>query len=176
MNRFPLVSVGLLVFLAVLGIPLGGTGVAAQQPDYTDHLAGIEISPGLIIKGVRVGTAFLGSATGGLPGTWTVSFCYAPPHPGLGVTNVIQGGTWSLAVRRSGSVVGRLFGTIKTGAATWNDSPEEPEEAAVWADMNILGGSGEFRGARGTASFLGTLSHEYLIPRLTGDMDFFVED
>lgn len=151
-------------------------GVAAEMPDYTDHLEGIEISLGIIIRDVRVGTAFAGCADGDLPGTWAVSFRYSPPHPGLGVTNYILGGTWSLAVRQSGRVVGRLYGTVEQGAAVWNAEPWQPEEAAIWADLKIVGGTGRFSGARGTALFVGTLSHEFLIPLMQGDIAFWLED
>jgi len=178
MRRKSFWAASLLACAALLAFSatVGGTGVEPEeQPDYTDHLEGIEISPGIIIKGVRVGTAFVGWADGDLPGTWAISFRYSPPHPGPGIPNVILGGAWSLAVRQSGRVVGRLYGNVEEGMALWNPK-EEPEEAAVCVHLSILGGTGRFSRARGEAFFEGTLSHEPIIPRLEGDIAFFLDD
>lgn len=171
MRRFCYAVVVALLLSAVVSPATAQTVL----PDYSVQFRGIEVSLGVIFNDVRYGTSFVGSASGDLQGTWAVSFCYTPPHPGLGVTNEILGGTWALSVRRAGRVVGTLFGTIEQGEAKWNGLSTEPEEAAVWAYLNVTGGTGVLRGKCGSAVFCGTLSHEYLIPRMWGDLDIYLK-
>ncbi len=92
--------------------------------------------------------------------TWTVSFQYSPPHPGGGVVNDIRGGTWSLTASR-----GTLFGNVTGGEADRNTAGTE---ATAVVNLTILGGTGKLAGATGTAQFSGVLSHETLIPTMSG--------
>jgi hypothetical protein len=129
------------------------------------QLNGVEISPGFIVGGVRVGTTFVGQATGGLSGSWILTIRYSPPHPGG--TNKILGGTWTLTVCRGGRVVGELFTTVYEGEAVWDDKITIAE---VWANLKILGGTGVCSGARGNGSFEGFLTHERFPPRVSGTL------
>jgi hypothetical protein len=132
---------------------------------YTDTLQGVEISPGIIIGNTRVGTTFVGIATGQRPGTWAISLNYTPPRPGPNVTNTIVTGTWELAVFQNRRLVGRLFGTVANGTASWIPGGTV---AAVSANLTVTRGTGAFVGARGTGTFKGTLSHLTFPPRIGG--------
>lgn len=151
-----------------------GAGVESEPPpDYTSHLNFIEISPGIVWGDTRYGTAFIGRATGDLSGTSSVMFCYTPPHPGPGVVNEIQGGEWSLSIRYWFCVVGRLSGNLDSGTAVWDADGNTAEVTAIGS---ITRATGVCRGMRGTMSFNGTLSHESVIPRLTGDLGVFLDE
>lgn len=155
MKRLALSLLSLLLF--------GSSGVADT---YSDILRGIEVSPGFIIGNTRVGTTFVGGATGQLPGAWAVSVNYTPPAPGMNVTNTIVGGRWELAVFRNRRFVGKLFGTVTTGTVSWN---KDGTEAGVAASLTVNGGTGLFAGANGTGTFSsGTLSHLFFPPRIGG--------
>lgn len=155
---------GLLAALSAFG-SLAWPEVAAAA---TDTLAGIEVSPGVIIGDVRVGTAFVGQAAGDLPGRWAVTIRYTPPHPGANVTNNILGGTWALEVWRQRRLVGTIYGTVESGGqAVWD---EKGIIANLKVPLIIRGGTGKWRNASGTGTFDGRLSHAYVIPRIKGTL------
>jgi hypothetical protein len=132
----------------------------------TDTLSGIEISPGIIIGNVRHGATFLGRAAGQLPGVWAVSINYTPPHPGM--TNMIVGGSWELAVFSNGTFEGVIYGSVPDGTVTWNSTVTI---GTVSADLTVLGGTGAFVGATGTGTFTGTLSHLTFPPTIAGTLN-----
>jgi len=129
-------------------------------PPLQDTWHGIEIFPGIIINNVRYGATFVGTATGDLPGVWSVSINYTPPNPGVGVVNNIVGGQWSLNVVNNGHSVGTLFGRVdRGGTATWNTTGNTATMAMLEGSLTITGGTGSFAGHTGTGQFTGTLSH-----------------
>jgi hypothetical protein len=134
---------------------------------YTDPLQGVEVSPGLIIGKTRFGATFVGIAGGQLPGTWAIAVNYTPPRPGANVTNTLVTGTWELTVYQNGRPLGRLFGKVANGKASW--SPDGTV-AALSANLTVTGGTGVFAGARGTGTFTGTLSHLFFPPRIGGTL------
>lgn len=71
MKRRCLTAVVLMSLSVVLP---GPAGAQTEAPDYSLELRGIEVSPGVIVNGVRYGTSFIGSAAGDLQGTWMVTF------------------------------------------------------------------------------------------------------
>jgi hypothetical protein len=153
----------------LLHSPVLGQAVVSTlaDPTSTDNLRGIEISPGIIFGNTRYGATCIGSATGDLPGAWSVAINYTPPHPGGDVTNNIVGGSWSLVVYRGGSLAGTLQGRVLRGTAAWN---HDGTEADINAQLSITRGTGAFAGATGTGTFTGTLSHLTFPPTISGSL------
>lgn len=157
---------GLEGFVSSLIHPVGISPTVAQA--HADTLTGIEISPGFIHNGTRYGAAFVGQATGDLPGGWAVSVNYTPPHPGPSVTNTIVGGTWSVAVVTQGHFRGLVFGKVLSGTVVWN---ADGTQATITATLSVQGGTGAFRGVTGSGTFTGTLSHTTFPPQISGSLN-----
>lgn len=131
--------------------------VAAQQVTYVDQLYGYEISPGIKYGGVRYGATFVGQAYGELPGYFYGSLNYTPASVGPSVTNQIVGGYWSLKVFDShGNYQGLVYGRFTGGTVSWDQTGTVAQVAAT---MSVTGGTGAYRGARGTGLFNGQLDH-----------------
>ena len=118
-----------------------GSAVPAAEPVPVATLWGIEISPGIKLFNVRYGTAFIGTASGNLSGTWAVTFNYTPPNPGAGAINYIKGGSWTLYVYQGGVYKGKLYGSITGGEAHWDD---DGSRAHAWVNLKVLGGTGAY--------------------------------
>jgi hypothetical protein len=140
---------------------------ASATNNYSATLQGLEISPGVVLGNRRVGTSFVGHASGQLPGLWAASFSYSPPSPGPNVVNAIQGGVWEVSVVRNGRLRGKLVGTITGGTASWN---ADGTVAAIAVSLKVLRGTGAYAGFKGTGAFQGTLSHLAFPPPIGGTL------
>jgi hypothetical protein len=150
-------------------------GARAQSAiGHTDRLVGIEVSPGIVDadQNIRFGVAFVGQASGALPGLFAASANYSPAAPGPGVTNSVIGGFWAITVIRNGRLAGTLYGHITGGAAVWNSTGTM---ATVIIELNITGGTKTFLGVTGGGTFNGILDHTPLLrrrpPTITGNLN-----
>ncbi len=158
--RSRLILAALLLLLAIAG-SLPARADAATTA--TDQIQGIEIFAGVVNGNVRQGVTFVGRASGDLPGFFTVSVNYTPPHPGPGVTNTIVSGSWTLWVPGRGT----LHGAVTGGTVLWNSSGTI---ATVMASLAITGGTGTLLGASGSGQFSGQLSHLTSPPQISGTL------
>ena len=159
-SRSHLALAAVLFLVAVAGSLPARTHAATTA---TDQIQGIEIFAGVVNGNVRQGATFVGRASGDLPGFFTVSVNYTPPHPGPGVTNTIVSGSWTLWVAGRGTLNGALTG----GMVLWNSSGTI---ATISASLAITGGAGTLLGASGSGQFSGQLSHLTTPPRINGTL------
>ncbi len=150
------------VVLANLALPLRLIDAPIQ---------GVETSIGTVVGGVRYGAAFVGTAHGGMAGTFTATVNYRPALPNPGAVSSIIGGSWSLAVYQGNHYRGTLFGTLTRGTVAWN---LDVTVASITADLTIAGGMGDYLTARGHGHFAGTLLHLTFPPTVAGTLTLTV--
>jgi hypothetical protein len=121
-----------------------------------DAIQATETSTGTIAGGERQGVTFEGTATGTLPGRVQIVVSYSPASPVCGGANTITGGTFTLQAG-GGELVGRLSGSVAFDQFC--------AFGRVTGSLTITGGSGQYRAAQGSGTFVGTLNH---LPLLFG--------
>jgi hypothetical protein len=119
------------------------------------------------------GYSFLGRTTGAFPGSFTLSMnCTPPPTKldldaigGVGIVPVpfvrpieLTGGSWTLPVYitaiRGAGYAGSLYGTIAKGEMNYDKTGTK---ANVYVVLNVDGGTQDWDGVKGYATFAGTL-------------------
>jgi hypothetical protein len=138
------------------------------------------------------GYSFLGRTTGSFPGSFTLSMNCTPPltkldHDeiggvGVGITPIpfvppigITGGTWTLPVYitgiRGSGYAGSLYGTIAKGEMNYDKTGTT---ANVYVVLNVDGGTQDWDGVKGYATFAGTLFVDEKTQKtmLTGNLVF----
>ena len=147
-------------------------GVPAWAATYADDLEGLEISAGRIVGQNRIGATFVGAVTGELPGLVSVSISYTPNSPGVGVTNTVIGGLWSMVICQNGRILGSIYGTVdRGGQAVWNDTGSTTTVATISITLTVSGGTGRYYKASGSADFEGFLSHLTFPPTIDGTLN-----
>jgi hypothetical protein len=149
---------------------LASISSAQAQSPAQDTIQGVELAAGAKVGIYRVGATFAATATGAVPGALAVTIKYTPNSPGVGVTNTVVGGQWTLAIYQNRQFLGSLFGTVSGGSAVWNSSGTTTTVANVSITLKILGGTGKYAGKSGTGTFSGTLSHLTFPPTISGTL------
>lgn len=148
-----------------------GSVVKVNAIEITDGTLGLENQT---LKETAFGYAFFGRTSGAFPGSFTLSMNCAPATKNPGAGNEVTGGSWTLPVYmpevRTG-YAGSLYGTIAKGSMNWD---ENGLSANVYIVLNVDGGTQVWNGARGYATFVGTLIVDEKTDRttLSGDMIF----
>lgn len=189
-----------ILIATVLVLLVGlSSGVSAQSNVRSDFrlppepiqpitkLNAIEITDGTIgidsqtSSETMFGYSFLGNTTGAYPGSFTFSMNCAPAIPVPGETSAVNGGSWALPVYtpglRGSTYAGSLYGTIAKGTMNWDKSVAgEGLKAEVYLLFNIDGGTQQWDGAKGFATFTGTLYYDAKADKttLTGDLVFTI--
>jgi hypothetical protein len=124
----------------------------------------IEISDGTIGYDENKGTtafgySFLGRTTGEFPGSFTLSMNCTPAVGVAGGASLMTGGSWTLPVyidgaRLGSAYAGSLYGTIANGKMAWDKTGKSAE---VYFILNVDGGTQNWEGTNGYASFAGNL-------------------
>lgn len=144
------------------------------------HVDAIEVTDGVVgfdnqtKLETAFGYSFLGRTTGSMPGSFTMSMNCAPAIPMLGETNEMTGGSWTLPVyimEAKDGYAGSLYGTIAKGSMNWDKTGTN---ANVYIVLNVDGGTQTWDGARGYATFVGTLvvDEKTQETSLSGDLVF----
>jgi len=146
-----------IVVVLLLGLVSAGLVAPTARADrsYTDAISGTESSTGTIVGDTRTGVTFSGTATGELPGQWSVTLSYTPASPACGGRNRIIGGTWTF----TGTDGTMLTGTVGRGSVSFD---QYCAFGQVEAQLRITSCAGStrcagFNGGRG--QFDGTLNH-----------------
>ena len=163
--------------LPVAAVILAQLIVAASQPSRIDEseplsqkIEGRAVFPGAVIGNVRYGVTFSGTATGSLPGWWTVALNYTPGSAAGGMVNNVVGGRWQFTQFENGLYKGSLFGDVTGGRIV-----RDPTGALadVEADFVISGGTGAYVDATGTGRLSrGEADHTPFPPSLHGNVEF----
>ena len=122
--------------------------INALAAAYSDNVAGVEVYA-TATEGV-----FVGTASGSLPGTWSLTVLHTP----LSGTAAITGGTFDLATAQNGR--GELVTGVLTGGSvsqTGSTAPCVNQTYKVNGDLAHVGVSGQRRSGKG--SFSATLTH-----------------
>jgi hypothetical protein len=163
----------LALVLVLLAGTFGSSQAQSTPTTKTQTVNAVEIFPGILDseQDIKFAVTFLGTTSGDLGGFITAAVNFTPSEVGAGLTNIIVGGNWAIAVYRNGRFQGTLFGQVTGGTVVWDDTGDT---AAVSATVNIKGGTGNFRRVTGTGTFEGTLDHTPLAnrrpPKLTGTL------
>jgi hypothetical protein len=144
-------------------------------------VSAIEVTDGTVGMDARsktetmFGYSFLGRTTGSLPGSFTLSMNCAPAIAVPEGTTELTGGSWTLPVYmlglKSTGYAGSLYGTISKGEMNWDKTGTN---AYVYIVLNVDGGTQNYDGVSGYATFAGTLFVDEKTQKttLTGDMVF----
>jgi hypothetical protein len=127
---------------------------------------GIETSTGTVLGDSRYGASFTAEVSGSVAGSLTVFVNYRPAYPRPGITHVVAGGTWSLAVHKDGHYQGTVFGPVGGGTLHWN---LDVTEGTISAVLNVAGGTGTYLGVHGRVYFTGSLLHTTYPPTISGE-------
>jgi hypothetical protein len=145
------------------------------------HVNAIEIADGTVgydqaKTETTFGYSFLGLTTGAFPGSFTLSMNCTPATPVPGDSSKMTGGAWTLpvyttSIKGGTSYAGSLYGTVANGKMAWGKMATSAE---VYFVLNVDGGTQRWDGARGYATFAGTLFVDEKTGKatLTGDMVF----
>ncbi|MGH9871880.1 MAG: hypothetical protein ACRD9S_05360 [Pyrinomonadaceae bacterium] len=135
------------------------------------------------------GYSFLGLTTGSFPGSFTLSMnCTPPPTKvanggSVGISPIpipppaieVTGGSWTLPVYMTAlggsGYAGSLYGTIAEGEMNYDKTGTK---ANVYVVLNVDGGTQDWDGVKGYATFAGTLFVDEKSQKtvLTGDLVF----
>lgn len=144
MSRWKTIFMSVTAAIAItLTVPVNALAAA-----YSDNVAGVEVYA-TAIEGV-----FVGTASGSLPGTWSLAVLHTPL---LGIAT-ITGGTFDLATVQSGRgmlVTGALAGG--SVSQTGGTAPCVNQTFNVSGSLAHVGLYGQSRS--GTGSFSATLTH-----------------
>ncbi len=164
------------VFL--IGAPVLANGVSTASY----QIQGIEIFPGIDLNGNNYGATFVAQASGVLPtetsGILSTSVNYEGTSPVPYGTNDFIGGSWTLKVMRNGKLIGTIIGIVNStgGDISWQDNdPNTPpntgtEIGTAYIPLTVIGGTGEYRGIRGSGLFEGYDNHLTTIPTIGGTL------
>ena len=145
------------------------------------HVNAIEVTDGTVGMDSQnktetmFGYSFLGRTTDSMPGSFTLSMNCAPALAVPGGTTELTGGSWTLPVYttniKSSGYAGALYGTIAKGEMNWDKTGTN---ANVYIVLNVDGGTQTWDGARGYATFVGTLlvDEKTQETSLSGDLVF----
>ena len=168
--------------LAVAFVLLAGLGAGAMAQDKMDPTGlAFRLPPEPILTTVKVnaievtdgtigydsqtrqetafGYSFLGQTTGALTGSFTLSMNCTPSTPIPGNASELTGGAWTLPVYLTGikmgaGYAGSLYGTIAKGTMDWDKTGTN---AQVYFVLSVDGGTQNWDGVEGFATFTGTL-------------------
>lgn len=177
------------ILLAGLGTAMAQKSSIRMPPEPimpVIHINAIEISDGVVgydqTKSETVyGYSFLGRTTGSFPGSFTLSMNCSPAIPVPGDSSLMTGGSWTLPVytsslKEGATYAGSLYGTISEGKMIWDKAGvlTGANNADVFFVLNVEGGTQTWEGAKGYATFAGTLFVDEKTKKtmLTGDLVF----
>ncbi len=174
----------LLAILVIIPVAflIGAPALALDGNTAEYQIQGIELFPGIDMRGNNYGAAFVAQASGVFPtetsGILNTSVNYEGTSPIPYGTNDFIGGTWTLKVMRSGRLTGTIIGVVNStgGYISWQDNdPNTPpntgtEIGTAYIPLTIIGGTGEYRGIRGSGLFEGYDNHLTTIPTIGGTL------